>query len=74
LGLIIRMNEEEMKKLEKDSEAYKILEEELKKSEVKLKELSEYLEEKMDYSVVPIKRLVSVQLECGLALAYNLDK
>lgn len=30
LGLIIRMNEEEMKKLEKDSEAYKILEEELK--------------------------------------------
>ena len=74
LGLIIRMNEEEMKKLEKDSEAYKILEEELKKSEVKLKELSEYLEEKMDYSVVPIKRLVSVQFECGLALAYNLDK
>lgn len=74
LGLIIRMNEEEMKKLDKNSEAYKILEGEFKKSEIKLKELSEYLEENMDYSVVPIKRLVSVQLECGLALAYNLDK
>ncbi|MDO5018039.1 MAG: M14 family zinc carboxypeptidase [Lagierella massiliensis] len=74
LGLIIRMNEEELKKQEEGSKGYKILKEECSKAEIKLKELADYLEEKMDYSVVPIKRLVSVQLESGLALAYELNK
>ena len=35
----------------------------------KHKELSEELEQNIDYQVVPIKKLVAIQLECGLLMA-----
>lgn len=40
--------------------------------EGKLKELSIYLEEEMDYEVVPIKKLIAIQLECGLLVSQHL--
>ena len=40
----------------------------------RLKNLSEVLEEDIDYEVVPIKKLISIQLECGLIVADYLNR
>ena len=77
-GLLVRANESELLKMkernEDNPEKKKALEEAFKISEEKLKELSEELEEKIDYEVIPIKKLVSIQLECGLLMADYLKK
>ena len=33
------------------------------------KELDDYLEENLNYTVIPIRTLVNIQLECGLKVA-----
>lgn len=72
-GLLVRANESELDKMAKSNEDHpqkkKALEKAFKVSEDRLKDLSVELEEKIDYEVVPIKKLVSIQLECGLLMA-----
>ena len=38
-------------------------------AEVEHKKLSDYLEKEIDYEVVPIRKLVHIQLCCGLHMA-----
>lgn len=73
LGMLTRLCESE-KELLKDqtSQAYKILEENMEKAEAMLKKLNEYLEKEMNYQVVPIKKLIAIQLECGLIVGEHI--
>lgn len=77
-GLLVRANETELIKMkeknEDDSEKKRVLKKAFNISEEKLKELSEVLEEEINYEVVPIKKLISIQLECGLLVADYLNK
>lgn len=77
-GLLVRANEIELLKMEKDneddSEKKLILQKAFNNAEERLKELSELLEKEIDYEVVPIKKLVSIQLECGLLVADYLNR
>lgn len=72
-GLLVRANESELLKMaeknEDNQEKIKALQEAFECSEEKLKELSIELEEKINYEVVPIKKLVAIQLESGLLMA-----
>jgi len=72
-GLLVRASESELQKMkqfnEDNQEKAKVLKEEFRSSEEKLKGLSSELEERIDYEVIPIKKLVSIQLECGLLMA-----
>ena len=72
-GLLVRANESELDRMasnnEDDPQKQKALKKAFKVSEDRLKDLSVELEEKIDYEVVPIKKLVSIQLECGLLMA-----
>ena len=58
---------------EDNSEKKEALEKAYNTSLERLKNLSEVLEEKIDYEVVPIKKLISIQLECGLIMADYLN-
>ncbi len=78
-GMIIRMNELELERMkergEHDPEKEKALRAAVASSERAHRELTDELEEKLDYEVVPIRKLVSIQLECGLLVAdYLKDK
>lgn len=77
LGLLVRANELELEKMEQNNEHNPDKKEALKEayniSLEKLKALSEVLEEKIDYEVIPIKKLISIQLECGLIMADYLN-
>lgn len=72
-GLLVRANESELQKMdelnEDNLEKKEALKEAFEKAEIILKELSKELEEKIDYEVVPIKKLVAIQLECGVLMA-----
>ncbi len=76
-GLLIRANESELLKMEENKEdnpeKKKVLEEAFKSAE-RLNKLSEVLEKEIDYEVVPIKKLISIQLECGLLMADYLNR
>lgn len=78
LGLLVRANEIELEKMKENNEDNKekeqALEKAFNKALIKLEELSKYLEENMDYEVIPIKKLISIQLECGLLMAEYLKK
>lgn len=78
LGLLVRANETELENMKKNNEnnleKERALEEGYNKALAKLKELSQYLEENIDYEVVPIKKLISIQLECGLLMADYLQR
>lgn len=78
LGLLVRANEVELEKMEKNKEdnpeKKRVLQKAYDQALSKLKELSEYLEENIDYEVVPIKKLISIQLECGLLMAEYLKR
>jgi len=77
-GLLVRASETELTKMEENNEDNQNKKDTLKESFdsalEKLKELSEELEEKINYQVVPIKNLVAIQLECGLLVADYLQK
>lgn len=72
-GLLVRANEFELENMRKNNEdnpeKKAKLEEAFNKSLSRLKELSDYLEKEIDYEVIPIKKLISIQLECGLLMA-----
>ncbi|SHK06130.1 M14 family zinc carboxypeptidase [Paramaledivibacter caminithermalis] len=72
-GLLVRANESELQRMielnEDNQEKKNALKEAFEKSEERLKKLSIELEEKIDYEVVPIKKLVAIQLECGVLMA-----
>lgn len=77
-GLLIRANESELLKMEENKEdnpeKKKVLEEAFKSAEERLNKLSEVLEKEINYEVVPIKKLISIQLECGLLMADYLNR
>jgi len=76
-GLLVRASEVEIEKMnesEKNTEKFKKLNEAFENSKKALKDLSEYLEKEINYQVVPIKKLVSIQLECGLIMADYLNR
>jgi len=58
----------------RNSEAIALLEKARDEALDLLKKQSEELEKEMNYSVIDIKRLVSVQAECGLTVALNISK
>lgn len=72
-GMLIRAHELELEKMKDNEEVNSEKREALLKAaetaEKAHKELADYLEEKIDYEVVPIKKLVSIQLECGIIMA-----
>lgn len=69
-GMLIRANEYELEAMEAAGEVNEEKKAALEKARdiaiVHHKELTDELEEKIDYEVVPIRKLVSIQLECGL--------
>lgn len=77
-GLLVRAHESELKKMKENNEVNpekeKDLEEAFNTALNRLKELSEKLEKEIDYEVVPIKKLISIQLECGLLMADYLNR
>ena len=75
-GLLLRANITELEKMDSSGESNEAKRATLGKAgdEAKkaLKTLADYLEEQLDYAVIPIKKLVALQLECGLLLAEHL--
>jgi len=78
LGLLVRAHEMEIEKMEANKEdnpnKKEALQEAFNISLERLKNLSEVLEKEINYEVVPIKKLVSIQLECGLIVADYLNR
>ena len=72
-GMLIRANEYELEALERSGEVNAEKEAALKKARdiaiAHHKELTDQLEEEIHYEVVPIRKLVSIQLECGLLVS-----
>lgn len=78
-GMVIRMNEYELERMARRGETNADKEAKLKENiafaEAEHRALTEQLEKELDYEVVPIRKLVSIQLECGLLLCdYLHDK
>ncbi len=77
-GMLIRANESELEKMHEKGEDNPEKEQALKKAfdiaAQAHKKLADELEEKIHYQVVPIRKLVSIQLECGLLMAEHLKK
>ena len=72
-GMLIRAHEHE---LEKDPDAVKagLLTEGMQEAEILHEELAEELEKELDYQVIPIRKLVNIQLECGLKMLRHIHK
>lgn len=68
-GMLVRASETELNNLKENSEKKNVLQAAFEDSLNELKLLSSELEEKINYQVVPIQKLVAIQLECGLVLA-----
>ncbi|GEN81890.1 zinc carboxypeptidase [Sporosarcina luteola] len=77
-GMLVRLSESELEKLkenpEEDAEKEAVLEAAYQNALAHLKELSDKLEQEINYQAVPIQKLVAIQLECGLILADHLQK
>lgn len=73
LGMLIRAHEEELEK-EQSPEGREALEWGKKEAERMHSELAEFLEENLNYSVIPINTLVNIQLECGIKTALHIHK
>ncbi len=67
-GMLIRAHEEELA-AEPEEEARAVLEAGMAKAVELHSELAEYLERNLNYSVIPIRKLVNIQLECGIKAA-----
>lgn len=78
LGLLTRASETELAKMKKSGEnnaaKQEILTQAMLAAEDELKKLAEYLEANLNYEVVPIQKLVRIQLESGLITADILAK
>ncbi len=72
-GLMLRANETELETMkavgEQNEEKWEALNKAMSIFEQKLKETTDYLESVLNYEVVPIKRLISIQMESGLIVA-----
>ena len=72
-GMLIRANEYELEAMEKAGEVNPEKKAALEKARdiaiVHHKELTDQLEKEIHYQVVPIRKLVSIQLECGLLVS-----
>ena len=72
-GMLIRVNEYELDEMartgEVDPEKKAALERARDIAIVRHKELTDVLEQEIHYEVVPIRKLVSIQLECGLLVS-----
>lgn len=77
-GMLIRANEYELDAMEKNGEVNAEKKAALEKARdiamVHHKELTDQLEKDLDYEVVPIRKLVSIQLECGLLVSKYLQE
>ena len=77
-GMLIRANEWELARMdeagEENATKRACLEEACEKAKVMHAELAATLEKELNYSVIPIKKLVSIQLECGLKMAEYVKK
>ncbi len=74
-GLLVRAVESILEnKSYPDEETKARIEEIFNLVESKLKDLSDYLEKEMNYEVVPIRKLIAIQLECGLLVSQYLNK
>ena len=77
-GMLVRLSESELAKLKEDpevnAEKKAVLEKAFETALTNLKELSDRLEKEINYQVVPIQKLVAIQLECGLILADHFKK
>ncbi len=71
-GMLVQAHEYELERLDRNDPenagALKILTEGLTESQKAFDRLAAYLEENLNYSVVPIKNMVAVQLESGLTV------
>jgi len=69
-GLLVRMAETTLEEAQQEGslaeEGLNLLKEKMNEAEGKLKSLTELLEDEMDYSIVPIQKLIRIQLESGL--------
>ncbi len=80
LGMVIGMCEHELEKIEnkeglsaEEQEKVDILQATMKEVEVKHRQNTDVLEQTLNYEVIPIKKLVSIQLECGLLVSDYLN-
>ncbi len=67
-GMLIRAHEYALARTS-DKAAETALQQGKEKAERLHRELADALEEKLDYSVIPIRKLINIQLECGLKAA-----
>ena len=72
-GMLIRANEWELDRMdatgETNEEKRTALTLAMKTAEEEHRKLADYLEREIDYQVVPIRKLVYIQLKCGLLMA-----
>lgn len=77
-GMLIRVNEYELAEMERTGEVNEAKRAALEKARdiaiVHHKELTDQLERDIHYEVVPIRKLVSIQLECGLLVSKYLHE
>ena len=65
-GVLMRMHEHELERAGDDAEKRAAMQAGREKSLAAFEKLAQYLEEAIDYEAVPIRKLVSIQLESGL--------
>lgn len=72
LGMLVRAHDEELKKMlymDLNTERHQVLLACRKKAEILFNDLADDVESALQYKVIPIKKLVSIQLQCGLIVA-----
>ena len=77
-GMLIRVNEYELEEMERTGEVNEAKRAALEKARdiaiVHHKELTDQQERDIHYEVVPIRKLLSIQLECGLLVSKYLHE
>lgn len=77
LGMLVRAHESEfdsMLEMDYETERYEILNKTFEQSKRMFDQLAEHLESVLDYEVISIKKLISIQLQCGLVIADYINK
>lgn len=72
-GMLVRANETELERTTTGETRAKCLQQGYEEASGGLKNITDYLESRLQYSVVPIRDLIAVQLESGLAVLGHLD-
>ena len=70
-GMLIRAHEHELEK-ESDPDSRARLEGAMEKAQALHSHLSQELEASFNYQAIPIKKLVTIQLECGIVMAQHI--